>query len=45
VNQLSEGKDNILKQVEKLKTLGAKAKKTLPEDGLPLLDAELESGG
>ncbi len=39
VTQLSEGNDNVLKQVEKLKTLGAKAKKTLPEvDGLPLID-------
>ena len=39
VSQLSEGNDNVLKQVEKLKTLGAKAKKNLPEpDSLPLLD-------
>ena len=39
VNQLSEGNDNVLKQVEKLKTLGAKAKKNLPEpDSLPLID-------
>ncbi len=39
VSQLSEGNDNVLKQVEKLKQLGAKAKKNLPEaDSLPLLD-------
>lgn len=39
VAQLSEGNDNVLKQVEKLKTLGAKAKKNLPEEnGLPLID-------
>ncbi len=30
VSQLSEGNDNVLKQVEKLKTLGAKAKSSLP---------------
>lgn len=39
ISQLSEGNDNVLKQVEKLKTLGAKAKKSLPEpDSLPLLE-------
>lgn len=39
VSQLSEGNDNVLKQVEKLKTLGAKAKKTLPQpDSLPLFE-------
>ncbi len=39
VSQLSEGNDNVLRQVEKLKTLGAKAKKSLPEpDTLPLLE-------
>jgi DNA recombination protein RmuC len=39
INRLSEGNDNVLKQVEKLKTLGAKAKKNLPApDSLPLLD-------
>ena len=39
ISQLSEGNDNVLKQVEKLKTLGAKAKKSLPEpDSLSLLE-------
>lgn len=44
VTQLSEGNDNVLKQVEKLKTLGAKAKKVLPEENsLPLLDLSPDS--
>jgi DNA recombination protein RmuC len=39
VSQLSEGNDNVIKQVEKLKTLGAKAKKNLPEaESFPRID-------
>lgn len=39
INRLSEGNDNVLKQVEKLKALGAKAKKNLPAEGsLGVLD-------
>lgn len=39
MNRMSEGKDNVLKQVEKLKTLGAKTKKSLPTpDVLCLVD-------
>lgn len=46
INRLSEGNDNVLKQVEKLKTLGAKAKKTLPAaDTLSLLDLTDNNNG
>jgi DNA recombination protein RmuC len=30
ISQMNEGNDNVIRQVEKLKTLGAKAKNTLP---------------
>jgi len=43
VSRLGEGNDNLLKQVEKLKDLGASAKKTLPRiDSFPLKDMETE---
>lgn len=39
INQLSEGNDNVLRQVEKLKVLGAKTKKNLPAaDSFPLTE-------
>lgn len=44
VSQLSEGNDNVLKQVEKLKALGSNAKKSLPgSEGIPLIDINLEN--
>jgi len=45
INRLSEGNDNVIKQVEKLKSLGANAKKTLPEaDSLLLLNIGNDAG-
>jgi DNA recombination protein RmuC len=38
INKLHEGKGNILKRAEEMKTLGAKAKKSLPVDLLDLAD-------
>lgn len=38
INKLHEGKGNILKRAEEMKTLGAKAKKSLPSDLLDLAD-------
>ncbi|MBI5540234.1 MAG: DNA recombination protein RmuC [Bacteroidia bacterium] len=38
INKLHEGKGNILKRAEEMKSLGAKAKKSLPVDLLDLAD-------
>lgn len=44
INQLSEGRGNIISQIEKMKSLGAKAKKDMPEKLLQKgLDADSES--
>ncbi|HMC01759.1 MAG TPA: DNA recombination protein RmuC [Flavobacteriaceae bacterium] len=40
MNKLVEGRGNLIKSVEKLKKLGAKAKKTLPENILKRADLE-----
>ncbi|WP_447642485.1 MULTISPECIES: DNA recombination protein RmuC [Chitinophagaceae] len=46
ISRLSEGNDNVLKQVEKLKKLGVKAKKNLlTPDSLPLLDTTNDNNG
>ena len=39
MKKLSSGRGNIISQVEKMKTLGAKSKKSLPED---LIDSSIQ---
>jgi DNA recombination protein RmuC len=43
MNKLVEGKGNLISSVEKLKKMGAKAKKSLPENILRRADAETEN--
>ncbi|RZJ71821.1 DNA recombination protein RmuC [Flavobacterium sp.] len=42
INKLSEGKGNLITSVERLKKMGAKAKKALPENILRRADAEMD---
>jgi DNA recombination protein RmuC len=38
INKLHEGKGNVLKRAEEMKSLGAKAKKSLPKDLFDMID-------
>ena len=42
MNKLFEGSGNLITSVEKLKRLGAKAKKSLPENILKRAEKEIE---
>jgi DNA recombination protein RmuC len=43
MNKLAEGKGNLITSVEKLKKMGAKAKKALPENVLKRAETEENS--
>ncbi|PTX62359.1 DNA recombination protein RmuC [Kordia periserrulae] len=43
MNKLFEGRGNIIKSIEKIKKMGAKAKKSLPESILKRAETELET--
>jgi DNA recombination protein RmuC len=43
MNKLVEGRGNIVKKVENLKKLGAKTKKSLPQNIIDRSSGELES--
>ena len=43
MNKLFEGRGNIIKSIEKIKKMGAKAKKSLPESILKRAESESET--